>query len=65
MLREAPRRALADIAGYGANGVFVPLDDEREATDLPVRGVIPPELDGLYLRNSCNSHPSRRTPFRP
>ena len=62
MLREAPRRALADIAGYGANGVFVPLDDEREATDLPVRGVIPPELDGLYLRNSFNSHPSRRTP---
>ncbi len=61
MLREATSRALADIAGYGANGVFVPLDDERDASDLPVRGAIPPELDGMYLRNSFNSHPLRRT----
>lgn len=59
MLREASNRALAEIPGYGANGVFVPLDSECDAADLPVRGAIPPELDGLYLRNSFNSHPLR------
>lgn len=61
MLRETTGRALAELEGYGANGVFVPLDDERAATDLTVRGAIPPELDGIYLRNSFNSHPLRGT----
>ncbi|MDG0025363.1 carotenoid oxygenase family protein [Trinickia sp. Y13] len=52
-------RAIAEIVGYPANGVFVPLDRETEAIDLPILGAIPPELDGLYVRNSFNSHPVR------
>jgi len=31
-----------------------PLGEERTITDLTVRGAIPPELDGRYLRNGAN-----------
>jgi carotenoid cleavage dioxygenase len=31
-----------------------PLTEERTITDLHVRGAIPPELDGRYLRNGAN-----------
>ncbi|MEW6268232.1 MAG: carotenoid oxygenase family protein, partial [Thermodesulfobacteriota bacterium] len=30
------------------------MADELDAFDLPVRGAIPPELDGLYVRNGSN-----------
>lgn len=33
---------------------YAPVDDEIEAFDLPVRGAIPPELNGLYVRNGSN-----------
>ncbi|HEY8516155.1 MAG TPA: carotenoid oxygenase family protein [Candidatus Binatia bacterium] len=33
---------------------FAPVFDELDAFDLPVRGKIPPELNGLYVRNGSN-----------
>lgn len=33
---------------------FEPVLDELDATDLPVRGLIPTELDGIYVRNGSN-----------
>lgn len=35
-------------------GNFAPVRDERDDTDLEVTGAIPPELDGLLLRNGPN-----------
>ena len=35
-------------------GNFAPVMDELTAYDLPVRGTIPPELTGWYLRNGPN-----------
>jgi carotenoid cleavage dioxygenase-like enzyme len=35
-------------------GNFAPVPDECTATDLPVTGTIPAELDGRYLRNGPN-----------
>lgn len=35
-------------------GNFAPVRDERDDADLPVTGAIPPELDGLLLRNGPN-----------
>jgi carotenoid cleavage dioxygenase len=35
-------------------GNFAPVFDEREDFDLPVRGAIPPALNGLYVRNGSN-----------
>src|SRR5262252_7369048 len=34
---------------------FAPVLDERTELALEVEGHIPPELDGLYLRNGSNS----------
>src|SRR5512147_2377494 len=34
---------------------FDPVLDERDAFDLEVRGAIPTELDGLYVRNGSNA----------
>ena len=35
-------------------GGFAPVRDEITVEDLKVRGAIPPELDGVYLRNGPN-----------
>mgnify|MGYP001018516310 CR=1 FL=1 len=35
-------------------GNFAPVMDEIEATNLEVRGALPPELNGLYVKNSSN-----------
>ena len=35
-------------------GNFAPVGQETEATPLVVRGAIPPELEGLYVRNGSN-----------
>lgn len=35
-------------------GNFASVHDELDAFDLPVRGKLPPELDGLYARNGSN-----------
>ncbi|MEU8973424.1 carotenoid oxygenase family protein [Streptomyces monashensis] len=38
-------------------GRFAPVPDERDAAGLTVRGTLPPELDGRYLRNGPNPLP--------
>jgi carotenoid cleavage dioxygenase-like enzyme len=35
-------------------GGFAPVDREVHATDLEITGALPPELDGLYVRNGSN-----------
>ena len=37
-------------------GNYGPVKDELTEFDLKVSGAIPPELDGLYLRNGSNPH---------
>jgi carotenoid cleavage dioxygenase-like enzyme len=39
---------------YWIQGNFAPVDDEIEAVALTVDGALPPELDGLYVRNGSN-----------
>jgi carotenoid cleavage dioxygenase len=39
---------------YWMQGGFAPVSDEVEAFDLEVTGSLPPELDGLYVRNGSN-----------
>jgi carotenoid cleavage dioxygenase len=34
--------------------VHAPVTEELEAFDLPIEGALPPELDGLFLRNGPN-----------
>ena len=38
-------------------GHLAPVPDEIDAVDLPVEGVLPPELVGRYLRNGPNPLP--------
>lgn len=38
-------------------GRFAPVPDENHAADLTVRGSLPPDLDGRYLRNGPNPLP--------
>jgi len=40
-----------------ANGVFAPVYEERTSWHLPVRGSVPDELDGVFLRNGPNPPP--------
>ncbi len=40
---------------------FAPVEREIEATDLLVRGSIPPEINGTYIRNGSNPR-SKRSP---
>src|SRR5690606_8136752 len=39
---------------YWMQGGFAPVDTEVEVYDLDVTGSLPPELDGLYVRNGSN-----------
>ncbi len=39
---------------FHLRGNYAPVSEELSATDLPVEGALPPELDGLYLRNGPN-----------
>ncbi|MBK8255811.1 MAG: carotenoid oxygenase family protein [Polyangiaceae bacterium] len=49
-----PELIAAKIGSYGS-GLFGPVDDERNVTDLPViEGEIPTELFGMFARNSPN-----------
>jgi len=43
----------ADLPFY-LRDVHAPIPDEVDATDLPVEGALPPELDGLFVRNGPN-----------
>ncbi len=40
---------------------FGPVFDELDETDLKVRGAIPPELNGVYVRNGSNPQASDNT----
>ena len=39
---------------YWMQGGFEPVHDQIDAVDLEVTGALPPELDGLYVRNGSN-----------
>jgi carotenoid cleavage dioxygenase len=39
---------------FHLQGNFAPVTEEVTGTDLPVEGAIPPELSGLYVRQSAN-----------
>ena len=47
-----------DIPWWLQNG-YAPVQSEVEAFDLEVRGAIPPELNGLYVRNGSNPRNGR------
>lgn len=42
-------------------GRFAPAPEEHHAADLTVRGSLPPDLDGRYLRNGPNLLPGEGT----
>ena len=42
-------------------GRFAPVPEEHSAADLTVRGSLPPDLDGRYLRNGPNPLPGQDT----
>ena len=44
-------------------GYFVPVPDEITAHDLPVAGTLPPQLNGVYLRNGPNPRPGSAPPL--
>ena len=46
--------ALPTTGDFFLRGNYAPVADELTEYDLPVRGVIPPEIDGWYLRNGPN-----------
>lgn len=43
-----------DATPWHLRGNFGPVTDEIDAEGLEVEGVIPPELDGVYMRNGFN-----------
>ena len=45
---------MADPTPFHLQGNFAPIKDEITTTDLEVVGTIPPELEGLYVRNGAN-----------
>jgi carotenoid cleavage dioxygenase-like enzyme len=46
--------AAAEPLPFHLRGNYAPVMDELTTFDLPVTGAIPPELDGLYVRNGSN-----------
>ena len=45
---------LPDTGQFYQRGNYAPVPDELTEYDLPVKGAIPAELDGWYLRNGPN-----------
>ena len=45
---------MADETPFHLQGNFAPVRDEISADDLEIRGALPPELCGLYVRNGAN-----------
>jgi len=45
---------MADETPFHLQGNFAPVREEVSAEDLEVRGALPPELCGLYVRNGAN-----------
>ncbi|MDH6143435.1 carotenoid cleavage dioxygenase-like enzyme [Kitasatospora sp. GP30] len=46
-----------DTPPHYLRGRFAPVPEEHSAVDLTVRGTLPPELNGRYLRNGPNPRP--------
>jgi carotenoid cleavage dioxygenase len=46
--------AVTENLPFHLKGNYAPVPDELTATDLPVTGQIPADLDGRYLRNGAN-----------
>jgi carotenoid cleavage dioxygenase-like enzyme len=44
----------AEKLPFHLRGNYAPVMEELTTFDLPVTGAIPPELDGLYVRNGAN-----------
>src|SRR5918993_5009004 len=55
--REHPLLMAAPTTALHMTGHLAPVLDEIDAVDLPVEGVLPPELVGRYLRNGPNPLP--------
>jgi carotenoid cleavage dioxygenase-like enzyme len=53
MTTLAPPRALDDLP-FHLTGNYAPVPDEVTLHDLEVRGELPPELNGTYVRNGPN-----------
>ena len=49
-----PSSTLFGTGEFFQVGNYAPVPGELSATDLPVEGAIPPEIDGWYLRNGPN-----------
>src|SRR5258708_13523771 len=43
-------------------GAFGPVTVECTAADLPIEGALPPQLDGLFARNSFTPYPGKPLP---
>lgn len=54
---ELTASELLGIPQTYASGVFAPVFEEQTAWHLPVKGTIPTELNGVYLRNGPNLAP--------
>ena len=53
--KQAPTLGGNPEAAWWTRGNYAPVDNEIEAFDLSVQGSIPPELEGVFLRNSSNA----------
>lgn len=42
------------VKPWWMRGNYAPVADEIDAVDLPVKGTLPPQLNGLYVRNGAN-----------
>jgi carotenoid cleavage dioxygenase len=54
LLARASLKPGGGIGNPFLQGGFAPVQDELAADDLPVRGAIPADLNGVYLRNGPN-----------
>lgn len=52
--RAPPPLSVDPNRPWWLQGNFAPVQDEIDVTELSVSGSIPPELDGLYVRNGSN-----------
>jgi carotenoid cleavage dioxygenase len=51
---ESKGRSAVDTLPYHLRGNFAPVMEEVTGFDLPVKGAIPPELCGIFVRNGPN-----------
>ena len=50
------------VESRGRDAYFEPVSEEITAHELPVAGALPPELNGVYLRNGPNPRPGSAVP---